>query len=179
MRRTHTSKYFCGNKISNYGQDMGYLDYRTLASAFDAVMCNSIENLFYADINGEWQEAEQINGLIDNSEEIEELRDELEELEIYVDMHPDDDETPEYLAAAARIAEIESEIEELEAEQDEQPYVFQWFIVSSYGAELIQDYTDDPVYYLPVMDIYVWGITHFGTSWDYVLTDVKLELGEV
>lgn len=25
------------------------------------------------------------------------------------------------------------------------------------------------------MDIYLWGITHFGTSWDYVLTDIELE----
>lgn len=167
MKRTHASKYFCGNKISDYGLENGYLDYRTLAKAFDTVRCNSIENLFFAEINGEWQEAEQVNGYIDNSDAIEELREELELLE-----DSDDD------ATAARIAEIENEIEELEAEQDQQQEVYMWFIVSGYGAELLQDYTDDPVYYLPVMDVYVWGVTHFGTSWDYVLTDVKLELGE-
>ena len=54
--------------------------------------------------------------------------------------------------------------------------IFQYFIISSYGAELLQDYTDDPIFYLPVIDCYVWGVTHFGTSWDYVLTDVKLEV---
>ena len=24
------------------------------------------------------------------------------------------------------------------------------------------------------LDIYIWAVTHFGTSWDYVLTDIKL-----
>ena len=60
-------------------------------------------------------------------------------------------------------------------ENDDQE-IFQYFIISSYGAELLQDYTDDPVFYLPVIDCYVWGVTHFGTGWDYVLTDVKLEV---
>ena len=39
---THTSKYFYGNKISDYGLEHGYVDYRTLAKCFDAVLNNDI-----------------------------------------------------------------------------------------------------------------------------------------
>lgn len=117
----HNSKYFCGHEISQYGQEQGYLDYATLAKAFDAVLVNDITKLFYADINGTWSEAEQINGDYD--------------------------------------AEI-----------------FQYYIVSSNGADIIQEFTNDPLFYIDCLDMYVWGVTHFGTSWSYVLTDVMLEV---
>lgn len=53
--------------------------------------------------------------------------------------------------------------------------IYQYYIISSYGAELLGRYTNEIVWYIPILDIYVWGITHFGTSWDYVLTDIKIE----
>ena len=60
-------------------------------------------------------------------------------------------------------------------EEDDCYYdVYQYYVISSYGAEILERYTDEIVYYLPAIDIYVWGITHFGTSWDYVLTDIKI-----
>ena len=46
------------------------------------------------------------------------------------------------------------------------------------GADIINEYTDDPLYYNEELDMYLWGITHFGTAWSYVLTDVKLNCGE-
>ena len=52
--------------------------------------------------------------------------------------------------------------------------VYQYYIISDNGAQFLQDYTDEIVYYHSELDMYVWGITHFGTSWDYVLTDIKL-----
>lgn len=52
--------------------------------------------------------------------------------------------------------------------------VFQDYIISDYGYEFLAEYTDELVFYNEKLDIYVWAITHFGTSWDYVLTDVKL-----
>ena len=30
------------------------------------------------------------------------------------------------------------------------------------------EHTDEPVFHDEELDLYVWGITHFGTSWDYV-----------
>lgn len=59
-------------------------------------------------------------------------------------------------------------------EDGEYHEIYQWYIISHSGAEFLQDRTDEIVYYHEEMDLYVWGITHFGTSWDYVLTDIKL-----
>lgn len=56
-------------------------------------------------------------------------------------------------------------------EEDE---VYQYYIISGAGYSFLRDYTDEIVYYHEDLDMYVWGITHFGTSWDYVLTDIKL-----
>ena len=160
MKRTeHNSKYFYGNEISAYGLERGYLDYRTLAKAFDAVLVNDITRLFYVSVDGEYNEPEQINGYIDNSDAIEELNDKIAET--------DDD---------AEIAALQEQIDDLEREQDEQQEIYQYYIVSENGAQILQYYTDDPVYYLPLLDCYIWGVTHYGTSWNYVLTNVKLNL---
>lgn len=56
--------------------------------------------------------------------------------------------------------------------------IFQYFIVDDKGAKIIQEYTNNPLFYNEELDMYVWGITHYGTSWDYVLTDIKLNCGE-
>lgn len=52
--------------------------------------------------------------------------------------------------------------------------VYQDYIITEYGYKILSEYTDEIVYYNNQLDIYLWGITHFGTSWDYVLTDIKL-----
>lgn len=173
MTRTHGSPYFYGNKISEYGLQHGYLDYRTLAKAFDAVLVNDITKLFYTDVGGEFNEPEQVNGYTDNSEQIDALQEKIDELDdqFFIADNPEDEE-----AAQEQIKELQEQIEELEREQDEQREIFQYYIISDNGAEILQEYTNDPVYYLPAIDCYVWGVTHCGTSWDYVLTDCKLEI---
>lgn len=52
--------------------------------------------------------------------------------------------------------------------------VYQYYIISDSGASFLRDYTDELVFYNEQLDLYLWGITHFGTSWDYVLTNIKL-----
>lgn len=52
--------------------------------------------------------------------------------------------------------------------------IFQFYIISDYGYEILSGYTDEMVLYNEKLDIYLWCINHFGTSWDYVLTDIKL-----
>ncbi len=52
--------------------------------------------------------------------------------------------------------------------------IYQYYIISEQGYEFLNEYTDEIVFYNEKLDIYLWGITHFGTSWDYVLTDIKL-----
>ena len=117
------SEYFYGNKISDYGLKNGYVDYRTLAKAFDAVLNN---NIFEAMDFGEW--------------ELESGCDYDKENECYED-------------------------------------IFQYYIIDDSGAEILKE-AGEIVYYNEKLDMYLWGVTHYGTSWDYVLTDIKLELGK-
>lgn len=155
-------KYYYGNAISEYGLENGRVDYATLAETFDAVLNNDIMNLTY-DI-GSW---EQVSGTVDNSDEIEELelkRDELEE---------QNESSPSQILEN-EINEINEQIEELENEQDNELEVFQWFIVDNWGARLLQD-INEIVYYNETLDMYLWGVTHCGTSWDYVLTNIKID----
>lgn len=52
--------------------------------------------------------------------------------------------------------------------------IFQFFIVSSNALELLRE-AGEIVFYSEKLDCYIWGVTHWGTSWDYVLTNIKLE----
>lgn len=62
-----------------------------------------------------------------------------------------------------------------ECDDDDEYYdIFQYYIITWMGYEFLSEYTDEIVYYNERLDMYVWGITHFGTSWDYVLTDIRL-----
>lgn len=175
MRKTNklASIYFCGNEASDYAKENGYLDHATFAKAFDAVLNNDI--IAKTQDVGYW---EQENGLIDNSEEIEELEEKLSELDDELLML-DDAETEEISRINSEIEEIQERIEELR-EEEENSYnqeIYQYFIVSNNGAEIIKQYTDDPLFYNEELDMYVWGITHYGTSWSYVLTDIQLNCG--
>lgn len=53
--------------------------------------------------------------------------------------------------------------------------IYQTYIISESGYQFLNRYTDEIVYYNEELDLYLWGITHFGTSWDYVLTDIKVK----
>lgn len=166
---TIRSNYFYGNKISDYGLENGYVDYRTLAKAFNAVLNNDIMKLTY-DI-GYW---DQVSGMIDHSEEIEELEEQIEELSDQL-WEAETEETAK--ALEDKIAELEEKKSDLEEEQDYLPEVFQWYIVDDNGADILQE-ADEIVYYNEELDMYLWGVTHWGTSWDYVLTNIKIEKEE-
>lgn len=117
------SKYFCGNKISDYGLEQGYVDYATLAKSFDCVLNNDIiaklsEHFYFELVNGS---------------------DYNEEDDYYYD-------------------------------------IFQYYIISESGYRTLSECTDEIVYYCEELNLYVWGVTHWGTSWDYVLTDIPVEL---
>ena len=167
--RVHKSEYFYGNKISDYGLENGYVDYRTLAKAFDGVLNNGIiENTM--DI-GYW---EQVSGMIDNSDEIQELYNEIGSIQFDIDIEEYENEE-ELAEMEKKIEELENKIEELENEQYNSTEVFQYFIVDDNGAELLSE-INEIVFYNEYLDMNVWGVTHYGTSWDYVLTDIKIEL---
>lgn len=52
--------------------------------------------------------------------------------------------------------------------------IYQWYIVGDSGYRDLAKLTDEIVYYNEQLDLYLWGVTHFGTAWSYVLTDIKL-----
>lgn len=160
-------KYFYGNEISEYGQKNGYVDYATLAKAFDAVLNNNIIQNTYE--IGWW---EQESGMVDNSEEIEELREKIEELEEQLERFEQENQELLYDSVKNEIEELEEQIEELEEEQDCMDDIFQYYIVDDNGARILKE-INEIVFYNDALDMYVWGVTHFGTSWSYVLTDIK------
>lgn len=169
----HTSKYFYGNKISNYGLEHGYVDYGTLAKAFNAVLNNDIiKNTI---VIGFW---EQINGIIDNSDEIEELTEKQENIDsILCDMIDNDQENTEaYKNLEKKYNEIKTDIQELKDAENYLPEIFQYYIISDDGAKILQEYTSEIVFYNDLLDMYVWGVCHYGTAWDYVLTDLPIKV---
>lgn len=113
---------FYGHKISEYGLQNGYIDYATLAKAFDAVLNNDI--IAKTQEIGYW---ECVNGT------------------------EYDEETGDYQE------------------------IYQYYIISQSGFETLQRFTDEIVFYNEELDMYVWGVTHYGTSWDYVLTDIAIK----
>lgn len=186
MFKTH----FYGQEISSYGRENGYVDYRAFASTFDAVLNNNIISN-----TADFCYWESVN-YPDNTDKIEELEDLKERLTAeateaedrwteagWTEAEEDEKNIDRfgtvkffslvYYALTNWAEDIDIEIEELENVDESE--VFQFYIVSDSGAELIQKYTDDPLYYSEELDMYVWGVTHYGTAWDYVLTDIQCE----
>lgn len=191
MRRNNklAGTWFCGNEASDYAKENGFLDYATLAKAFDSVLNNDIikntSDIGYWDIeNGSEEYYEDNDGnryTYDEKEErIEELETKIREYEDTINevMERDEDyeENHVYIAMNENISRIKEEIEALEDAHYEE--IFQYFIISDNGAEILKDYTDEIVFYNEALDMYVWGVTHWGTSWNYVLTDIKLNCGD-
>ena len=167
---TIKGKFFYGNEVSEYGQKCGYVDYRTLAKAFNAVMCNDIMTATSGTDCGEWEQLTDGRDY-DRIEELDEkIGDVVDNL---FDLYHED-ETPEVLA---EIEEKEAELKELEEEREEAGYlpeIFQFFIVDDNGAEILKE-AGEILFYNEHLGLTVWGVTHFGTSWDYVLTNIKIE----
>lgn len=193
--------HFYGNEVSSYGKENGYVDYRTFAKAFDAVMNNSIMQ----ELEGAGFYFEPIqDGTPDNSDEIDELREKADDLEERAENKEEEADDLEAEAEAAEDDGDEDRADDLRAhaeekrknaedyraeaeknrdeaddlETQEAPEIFQFFIVDDAGAEIIQEWTDDPLFYCSALDMYIWGVTHWGTSWDYVLTDIRINAGE-
>jgi hypothetical protein len=134
--------WFFGNEASDYAKAHGYLDYRTLAQAFDAVLANEIMAKTW-ETCGYWE--------LENGNE-----------QYYLN------ENGDYIT--------QEEFEE-NGGYEEYREVYQYYIISDQGARILKDYTNELIWYNGELDLYVWGVTHWGTSWDYVLTDIKLNCG--
>lgn len=51
--------------------------------------------------------------------------------------------------------------------------IYQEYIITESGAEYLKDNTNEIIFYNDKLDLYLWGITHFGTSWDGVYTEIE------
>ena len=58
--------------------------------------------------------------------------------------------------------------------EDECTEVFQYYLIDDVGYQVLKKYTNEIVFYDEKLDIYIWGITHYGTAWDCVLTDIDI-----
>lgn len=125
-------KYFYGVEISEYGQKNGYVDYRTLAKTFNAVLNNEI----YAKL---WKVDRYTYGC-----------EYMNDFEV-VNGDVVDEETEDYVE------------------------IFQYYIIDDNGADILMRETNEIVFYSEDLDMYLWGVTHYGTAWDYVLTDIKID----
>ena len=78
--------------------------------------------------------------------------------------------------------EIEKDFEDFELmygynNNDENEYydeIYQYYLIDENTADRLGG-LDEIIYYDNRLNVYVLGVTHFGTSWDYILTDVKIK----
>lgn len=74
---------------------------------------------------------------------------------------------------------VHSTKEECEKDSDncdfENYEIYQEYIISKGGAEYLAEYTEEIVFYCEKLNLYLWGITHFGTSWNGVFTTISIE----
>lgn len=125
-------KYFYGVEISEYGQKNGYVDYRTLAKTFNAVLNNEICTKLWK-VDRYTYGCEYMNDFeVVNGEVV-------------------DEETGDYVE------------------------IFQYYIIDDNGADILMRETNEIVFYSEDLDMYLWGVTHYGTSCGYVLTDIKID----
>jgi len=58
------------------------------------------------------------------------------------------------------------ELEQVNGDLNYEDEIFQWYIVSEPSFAI--RFTKEPVFYDNELHLYVLGVTHFGTDWDYV-----------
>ena len=165
---TMFTTHFYGNKISDYGREHGFVDYAALAKSFDAVLNNNIVQSIG------WENWETENGYFEyyedsegNTYDYDSAQEKIEELEERQSELDEDSEEFE---------ELQSEIDELNDLHYEE--IFQYFIIDDNGADILKRETNEIVLYNAELDMYVWCVTHWGTSWDYVLTNIPCEKSE-
>lgn len=147
-------KYFYGEDISTSEREQGYINYSTLAKAVDSmVLCNDLIPKTQAANIGYWETDNGFDYYYENLETGEQL-------------DPLDYDS---------LSEEQKEREEWEERYFD---IYQYYIISSRGAEILSDLTDEIVFYNEELDLYVWGITHFGTMWSGVNTSIKIVNGE-
>lgn len=95
----------------------------------------------------------------------------------YVRQHSDDFEAWELTNGTDSYCYVHEDEEECQKHDEDCDYeyhdIYQDYIITSSGAEYLERNTNEIVYYNEKLDMYIWGITHYGTSWSGVNVEVK------
>lgn len=51
--------------------------------------------------------------------------------------------------------------------------IYQYYIIDDYSAKYLARYTNEIIFYSDLLDVYVLGVTHFGTPWNGVNVEVS------
>ena len=174
--QTKTKYYdtFYGHKVSDYALKYGRLDYATMSKCFDAVLCNNItevdpylfDNIASGDFEAFYYDGEEIDR-DEYEEKTEALENQIDDID-FIDWDELSDKKREKLEAKREA--LKDELNKYERMNVD---IFQYFIVSDNALDLLKE-AHEIVFYCEPLDCYVWGVTHWGTSWDYVLTSIKL-----
>ena len=175
-------KYFYGNEISSYGQREGYVDYYTLSKAFNSVLNNEIYQVGQ-EIGDGWEPIsgysvgdgyERLITIIEDIETQQQTIEELRELNL----------TDDQLKKLNDLSDIlNDKLEDAQDKLDDMDYyepdndIYQWYIVSDNAADILTG-AGECLYYHNTLDVYLWGIGHWGTAWDYVLTNIRCNTGK-
>ena len=138
---------YYGEEVSEYGNENGYVDYSTFAKALDRA--------------GGFILCNNIVNVIPIESFYESL------VKCGIPYSIDDDGNECY--------EGDEGYDEDDIYDYEYPDIFQWYLVAdnSWSRDILEQ--ANQVYgYIEELDLLVWGVTHWGTSWDYVLTNIKL-----
>lgn len=174
MKRILYGRKFAGNEISDYGQKNHRVDYATLAKSFDCIRVGNLMDI-YPDFDDEWEVENGLRDYYMDTDEnqysydeaqslIAELSAELDELNDLEELTTEEEERKE---------KIEEDIESLKDINFKEYY--DYFIISATGADILKYWTNEYVIYSEKLDLYVWGVDHYGTSWDYVLTEIEFK----
>ena len=52
--------------------------------------------------------------------------------------------------------------------------VYQYYIVDEGAVNILKE-AGELVWYSDKLDCFIWGVTHYGTAWDYVVTSIKIK----
>lgn len=150
------------------------LSYGTVAKQFDAILCNDIlqiDNSLIDNLESGDFVSYYINGEETDRETYEELKEKYEDEQS--DLLFDDDwgeDNPRAEKLEKRYDELTELLDQFEEIEDE---VFQWFLVGESALWYLKK-MGELVFYSDLLGCYVWGVKHWGTSWDYVMTSLKL-----
>ena len=65
---------------------------------------------------------------------------------------------------------------DMDEDGDNLQEIFQFFIIDDCGAKILQELTDEILFYNEELDMWVWGITFYGISWSECCTNIKIVL---